>query len=625
MPTTTTTRKARRCECGGAPLRGTARRDPSDDSETTCSARTRTAVVGPDNFKVQFDLPESPPGSVHMSCGAGTRSPDTPVEFVCNDQLEWEDPKETPCEKLVLCGRTSLSLNISDGSPDYRLHLEPTTILDGLPVEKSLPCPATSTHPSGQVHIQCLTSGKWELLSEECRHGPGSCRETRFNMKLGGSAHKYELPAMENGQVKKEQCQLGEMTEGTIDFVCQSGTWAYAQKNSCRIPGKCIGLEFDISMGDAKHTYELPVTAEGDTIARQCEFGEINEGEMFFTCENGEWNSKAKPNTCRYQGSCQETSLPVTLFDVTTTFSLPYVRNGRHAHRPCEFGDVVDGHVQFKCEDGTWKVAPPHSCRRPGACRATTFEMTLDGHAHKYELLAGDNGSVVSEQCQFGEITEGSIDFVCQSGKWHYANRNSCLIPGKCRGGKLTITMNDVEHTYKLPVDAEGKVISQPCLFGDVSEGEIFFKCEDREWNTKAQPNTCQRAIKPGACRKTRFTMTIGGESHEYVLDETDNQDVIQKNCSFGDLTEGTIDLACNEGSWIAKSNTCKVPGQVCSNTAFTVHDGGGQGNDVLFSLKASSEGEVTLLCPQGFGGSAVFECLSSGEWKYKSAACTLG
>jgi len=145
-------------------------------------------------------------------------------------------------------------------------------------------------------------------------------------------------------------------------------------------------------------------------------------------------------------------------------------------------------------------------------------------------------------------------------------------------------------------------------------KGRATFICKPTgAWEHKS--NTCFEPPK-GTCPKTGFKTDENSKQVVY-LPEAKAGATKSKKCSFGKLTSGEIQFACEIDGGVARwkhvSGNCHPPpgsGCVAQKAKLQTPKG-----DLVFSLKDKKPGIHKFRCPKGYGGTAQFECTDNSEW----------
>jgi len=469
------------------------------------------------------------------------------------------------------------------------------------------------------------------------------CKATTIKFTLNGNQQSYDLPAADLGQASRT-CKFGDMVKGDVVFSCgAAGRWGFAS-HSCKtteqdtddsLERTCKTTSLTHTLNGHKHTYELPASNEGELPPRDCFFGDMTAGSVRYACgATGQWSLLG--HSCHVEGQvCAATKFSLTLQDQSNEYDLPAAPAG-DASRPCQFGDLTEGEVKFKCSfsSGKWSFAS-HSCQKPGDDPSIEVEMTcpgaqatysINGNSHTYELPASTEGELSPRDCLFGDLTEGFIRFACTNDGRYTVLGQDCKRPGEvCKAASFGVTVGSNKHTYSLPSSGLGET-ARTCAFGDLTEGDINFNCaDDGQWTVAG--NTCKKSgqVLGKVCAAREFGMTINANQHTYALPAADAGQ-LSRPCQFGDLTDGEINFQCSiDGTWSFTDHSCKTPGvesgDVCQATSISLRL---SGHAHTYALPGAAVGEVSRDCEFGDlnQGMIKFSCGATGHWSYVSHAC---
>jgi len=291
---------------------------------------------------------------------------------------------------------------------------------------------------------------------------------------------------------------------------------------------------------------------------------------------------------------------------------------------------LTEGFVRFKCTVNGRFVLAGQDCKAPGqVCASTKYGIELNGNHHTYVLPSTGAGET-SQNCYFGEFTEGDINFKCSAdGKWSLGG-HSCKKPGvpqpTCAAKTMTVQVGDGSHDFKLLASDAGEV-DRPCDFGDHTEGKIKFQCgTDGAWTLISHECKQPGGSAGEVCKETSATIGLNGVTHTYDLPSSPAAET-SRDCQFGAWDEGQVVFECGgDGRWKVKGHSCKDSSSTCKNTRFWIRGLAGPESKILFTLIASPPGPQLATCGEGSNGEGQveFECQSNGGWKYKSGTCAL-
>lgn len=216
----------------------------------------------------------------------------------------------------------------------------------------------------GQISFQCSESGRWSIVGNNCRRA-GECVETEYSILMHKINQTFALHRASSGTTVSRPCAFGDATVGQVLFRCAGGQWMDMPESMCMKPGQCSSQVVEHSLGWI-HT---EVGEAGETVAQQCDFGALSEGNVNLQCMDGSWRVTSH--------DCHEPPLPEGMIckardasftrsilgmwstvqeqQEVVTFHLPLAGIGV-SRLPCVVQGFT-GYVSFNCHDnGQWTL-----------------------------------------------------------------------------------------------------------------------------------------------------------------------------------------------------------------------------------------------------------------------------
>jgi len=250
---------------------------------------------------------------------------------------------------------------------------------------------------------------------------------------------------------------------------------------------------------------------------------------------------------------CAGGKFSLTMKKVKAILPVPAGTTGQTVGVKCNFGDMNQGKVNFKCgSDGSWSMAADN-CHQAGECPVTAHKRKMNGVTATFKLGRAKETNIIKRKCAFGSATVGDAWFKCSEGKWTDL-RSTCLKPGQCKHMSVGHNLGWSE----IYVGDKGEVQERKCNFGALTGGIMKFTCKDSTW--ASDTSDCKLDIPEGMSCPDR----------ELVFDKR------------------------TMGTWMS------------------VYE---QDELMKFHMEPAAEGVHTTACGDGFNGWASFQCHKNGTW----------
>eukprot|EP00928_Gymnodinium_smaydae_P010302 TRINITY_DN1386_c0_g1_i3.p1 TRINITY_DN1386_c0_g1~~TRINITY_DN1386_c0_g1_i3.p1 ORF type:complete len:945 (+),score=95.46 TRINITY_DN1386_c0_g1_i3:73-2835(+) len=294
----------------------------------------------------------------------------------------------------------------------------------------------------------------------------------------------------------------------------------------------------------------------------------------------------------------------------------------------------MDGEVSFLCSQGEWQAAT--ACRElpqqydcPGSRNAI---IRLNGVAYEDALSLPDafEGEALEKPCAFGNRISGTFTMVCIGDMWRLHTENCSKLPvGDCIATTIVVTANlsgvQKQGTVMLPKSQNGRTRQKFCPFSETSDALATFRCEHSKWSA-VDIDACSTE-KEFACSATTVMPVFNGQEQDDFDRLPDGYDgaIVNKPCSFGNMSEGNISYLCHESDWILLTTSChSVSAPACAEDNYTVIITlSGESRDMRFRLPSAAMGATRVKqCKLGDTSEVVkFICSKSG-WQLQTQSC---
>ncbi|XP_075143803.1 complement factor H [Leptodactylus fuscus] len=318
---------------------------------------------------------------------------------------------------------------------------------------------------SGDGWASCLKGEWWNIPT---------CVETSCGTPPKISNGKYRSSrtksTYEAGERFTYVCDTGYSLEGSGDALCKNKQWI--ELPVCRRTGEQCGPPPHVPSGDTDQTRKANYKS-GEFVTYRCPSYYVLKGERTVRCTNGVWSEAPE---CLEPCTASEKDMAQNNIELRWTGQKKlYSEHGKPMEFKCKSGyEAPSGtNMRTTCDQG--KLQYP-KCFRSGFCELQQNTMVVNNIHYNISSIV-DNGQTVTFQCTEGMTPENKLKVQCENGNINYPR---CTASKSCETPKV---LNGFIRSEQQASYDSGSNVEFDCNEDYVIKGSINVICQNGKWD----------------------------------------------------------------------------------------------------------------------------------------------